>query len=128
MSAHRVSWIIHHGPIPDGMMVCHNCPGGDNRACVNPSHLWLGTCKDNLADASKKGRMAFGFRNGKFTHPEKRLPGAKNGLAKLTDYMVRKIRKSYEKGGISLEQAGKPFGVKKSEVWNIVHRRTWIHI
>jgi len=56
LSAHRISWEIHNGPIPDGMEVCHNCPGGDNKMCVRPDHLFLGTHADNMQDyRNKKG-------------------------------------------------------------------------
>jgi hypothetical protein len=55
--AHRFSWELAHGPIPPGKVICHNCPGGDNRKCVNPNHLFLGTQRENILDASRKHRL-----------------------------------------------------------------------
>ena len=53
-TAHRVAWELTNGPIPKGLFICHHC---DNRLCVRPEHLFLGTAKDNLRDAIKKGRF-----------------------------------------------------------------------
>lgn len=58
--AHRASWILHHGPIPPGKMICHRC---DRKRCVNPKHLFLGTAADNAADMVAKGRKSTRRRN-----------------------------------------------------------------
>lgn len=57
--AHRLSWTLANGPIPPELMVCHNCPGGDNPGCVRPDHLFLGTAEDNAKDRDRKGRDRF---------------------------------------------------------------------
>lgn len=125
--AHRFSWILHNGPVPAGLWVLHKC---DNRACVNPSHLFLGTVADNSADMVNKGRQASGRRNGRWTKPESTRRGAMHGMAKLTEEDVKRIRSLYiyrcsEFGSTGL---AKMFGVSQHLIMCIVKRRNWKHI
>lgn len=117
MRANRVAWILTHGDIPDDMIVCHNCPGGDNPSCVNPAHLWLGTHKDNAIDRERKGRSkhkgggGFGDRNGMRQHPESVLRGERNARAKLTNQQAEAVRARYNPPNNTLKQVAEEFGV-----------------
>lgn len=111
--AHRFSYEIHHGPIPDGLLVCHTC---DVPACVRPDHLWLGTVKQNADDMVRKGRG----RN-------YRAEGVDNPRAKLTEQSVRDMRLLYSHGH-SLTALATLFNVTRHMVWLIVTRRSWQHI
>jgi hypothetical protein len=118
MGTHRCSWIIHNGPIPAGLEVCHNCPTGDNPRCVNPAHLFLGTHAENMADMGAKGRAG---------KPDRR--GEKAGrTAKLTEAKVREIRALYSGGGWSHSTLARRFGVCDGTIQHITQRKTWSHL
>lgn len=106
--AHRVSWTVTFGEIPDGLFVCHKC---DNRKCCNPYHLFLGTNDDNMKDMAKKGR----------SHRPK---GEKNHFAKLTSEQVVHIRNLYEEG-LTYVQISKMFGVCRSTIGGIITNKVW---
>ena len=109
---HRLSWIIHNGPIPDGLGVLHNCnPNPDNPACCNPAHLWLGTQTDNNRDAMLKGQRSKGVG-----HP----------FAKLTEESVREIRALH--GSATTRDIAARLGVSHTAIINVIHRRTWRHV
>ena len=105
--AHRVSWELHHGPIPDGMDVLHSC---DNPPCVNPSHLFLGTHQDNMADRDRKGRGA---------------AGSKHPLTKLTTAQVLEIRELCASQTVQQKELALRFGVSRSQICQIAHEKTW---
>jgi hypothetical protein len=132
--AHRVSWQIVHGPIPPGedlgphgTCVLHTC---DNRRCVRPDHLFLGSNKDNTHDKIAKGRSnhAVGDASGARTCPDAYPRGEAHCLAKLTDPQVRDIRARYSKGRVSQQSLATEYGVSQVVVSAIVRRKTWKHI
>jgi hypothetical protein len=104
--AHRFAAVLNFGPIPDGLNVCHKC---DVKACVNPEHLFLGTHRDNMLDASVKGRMAHGERT---------------GGAKLTAKDVSEIRQST----MTHAWLARHYGVDDSNIYCIRKRKTWKHL
>jgi len=114
VSAPRFAWELIRGPIPAGLWVLHNCPGGDNPLCVNPDHLWLGTRADNNRDKASKGRS-----------PDVR--GEKNFSAKLTEPEIRLIR-LMSRGGIARSMIADIFGIVRQTVDKIVHRHRWTHL
>lgn len=107
--AHRWSYEHHVGPIPDGRFVLHRC---DNRTCVNPDHLYLGTQTDNMRDMVSRGRSS----RGRDKH-----------TAKLTEWDVRDIREMWANDTCTLTQdeIAEGYGVRKRAIWSLLHGRTW---
>lgn len=111
--AHRISYEIYIGPIPDGLWVLHKC---DNPRCCNWNHFFLGTEADNVHDMLAKGR-------GGYTGS----PGESHPSAKLSADNVLQIRALW-KQGVSQSEIGRRFSMTQSQIWRIVHRKSWTHI
>jgi len=116
--AHRSSWQIHYGPIPDGFEVCHQCDvrypvGSDEyRKCVNPAHLFIGTHKENQEDMKRKGRST---------------PGERNRQAKLTSTDVALIRRLSAEG-LTQERIAARVGVRREAIGKIQRGERWSHL
>ncbi len=103
---HRLAYELHVGrPIPVGMEVCHRC---DNPACVRPSHLFLGTHRQNFEDAARKGRM-------------RGLKGEASPCAKLKKEQVLAIRSDPR----SHRAIGRDYGISNRHVSGIKRREVW---
>lgn len=109
--AHRMSWILTYGEIPDGLQVLHDC---DNPSCVNPEHLFLGTNDDNVQDKIQKGRM-------------RTLRGEESPSSKLTEAKVRKMRELKNKG-YSYAELGRKFNVDTSTARYVCIGKLWKHV
>lgn len=107
--AHRWAWIETHGPIPDGLCVCHRC---DNPPCINIDHLFLGTPLDNIADRHAKGRS-----------------GAPKGVdapnARFTVEQVRDIRDRYARGIANQYELAAEFGCGQTAISALIRRQTY---
>lgn len=106
-STHRLSYELHRSPLPEGVQLCHRC---DNRACVNPDHLFIGTNAENMADKVAKGRQARGV-----------------GIAqsKLTENDVIAIRAAKD---ISQTLIAEQFGVSSGLISLVLSKKIWRHV
>ena len=111
VSAHRLSYETFIGPIPQGMQVCHHC---DNRSCINPVHLFLGTLQMNIDDRERKGR-------------NNHVRGERIGTAKLTAGMVAKARE-LRRDGMSIPRLALMFRVHRKTIWQAVNGQHWAHV
>lgn len=105
---HRYSYLLHKGEIDNNLCVLHKC---DNRKCVNPEHLFLGTRRENNIDCSKKGRKP---------------RGENHSCAKLTNLEVEEIR-HLQKNGFTHREIAEKFGVSRSTISMIINRINWAH-
>jgi len=110
VGAHRFAYELARGPIPAGLFVCHRC---DNRRCVNPGHLFVGTARDNAADMAQKGRSTAGRRR-----PGTGPAGERNGRCRLPDRRVAELRAARDRG-VALRALARRFGISKSQAHNI---------
>lgn len=110
IAAHRASYILFRGSVPEKLFVCHSC---DNPSCVNPSHLWLGRAKENNRDRSLKGRSS-----------DRR--GEKHHLSKLTNEDVMNIRKLLKNKNQA--EISKIYSVDPSCISHIKRKRNWAHL
>lgn len=105
--AHRISWYLFNGPIPDYLCVCHKC---DNPPCINPEHLFLGTQVDNIQDMIKKNRRDFKGENAPYR--------------KLSSNQVLKIRELIQ-NGVKQKEICRIFDITQGHVASIKYRRCW---
>lgn len=109
--AHRASWLLFKGEVPEKTSVCHNCPGGDNPSCSNPEHLFLASQGDNIRDSFKKGKG----------NPPK---GERCRTAILTKEKVIEMKK-LRKEGLMYKEIAKIFNVANSTAQYAIKGETW---
>lgn len=117
LKAHRYSWEIHNGEIPNGIFVCHKC---DNPSCVKPDHLFLGSNNDNRQDSVSKNRHNCGYSVGESC-----------ALAKLTAKQVEEIRRRHQprsRGKNGTSSLSREFGVLPEAIRRIIRGDSWTQL
>lgn len=109
--AHRISWMLKFGDIPEGMLVCHKC---DNPPCCNPKHFFVGTPRDNMQDASKKGRCKPSY-----------FRGEQFSRTKLKEKDVLEIKRLLREGKVSESQIARNYHVTIQAIYLIKTGRNW---
>lgn len=105
--AHRVAYQLAVGPIPNGKHICHKC---DNKECVNPTHFYVSTNKQNHIDAGQRGLLRHGE-----SHP----------LHKLTEKQVLAIRRRYKPHLVTMQMLATEYGVAMTCIQSVIEMRTW---
>jgi hypothetical protein len=134
--AHRFSFALAYGEIPEGLYVCHRC---NNGLCVKPDHLYLGTAAENSRDAVRDGLIARGVHSSPFKRnarqvaevaPPIRLSvsGTSNVRARLNEDKVKEIRRLVDGGHATRTEVAQQFGIGRSTVRLVVNRITWRHV
>lgn len=116
--ASRLSWFIHAGSDPGNLLVCHRC---DNPPCVNPSHLYLGTIAENLADASKRGLYPTGDNHYRRAKPHLVARGEQHPSCKLSDVDIESIKAMYSSGRYSHRQIATLHHVAKVTIGRVLN-------
>jgi hypothetical protein len=125
VSAHRMAWQLAFGPIPEGLVVRHDC---DTPACVNPSHLSVGTHAQNSRDAITRGRWSHGATHSDaIAASKKKRRGEATYNHRLTEQEVRIIRDRYAAGESQYKLCDE-YDVSQHTIWSIVKRHSWRHV
>lgn len=123
--AHRVAYVLGTGDDPGTLLVCHSC---DNRKCVRPDHLFLGSHLVNNRDMMAKGRASNGRERYASIHPDRVPRGWRHGQAKLTEAKVRDIRRRYAALNVTQAALAAEYGVSRRTIGGIVRGTEWRHV